>query len=133
MAGVPDGLWAHVFLVNRDPMFDLAPLAAGQPLRDIMNNTATTIQVRGRSSNFLEVQGVHGDWTEAPVPLMVAVISVAGDAVGFLRALESLAAHLTAVLPPPFSFFLGEVSDSGEIAMQSLDEDVTPEILARTY
>ncbi len=66
-------LWCHLFLNKQQPHFDLVPMMVhwcGCIMHEMCLATNVKIRVRGRGSGHMEV-----DNKEAPVPLMVAVIS----------------------------------------------------------
>lgn len=103
-------LRVDVFLSRGQPEFDLVSLIEGRRLGDIMRDTDTTIQLRGRGSGFREQQEGNGPLVEAAVPLMLRVSSVARDADAFFRALDSLSDLLRDNLPQSWAFFIGDAS-----------------------
>jgi hypothetical protein len=92
----PRRFWVHIFLHPEHEGFDLIPMLIGKKgknMKKILHETGAKIRIRGRGSKYLEVDGKR----EAPVPLMVAVTVVEGDAVNFKKAVDMTVVQLLEV------------------------------------
>ena len=139
-------LWCHLFLNKPHPHFDLVPIMihwCDCTMHEMCLSTNVMIRVRGRGSGYLEVGN-----EEAPLPLMVAVISPGNDPVHFktvvqmtinnLQSLHQLFVeiyqqrNLSEFLTMESLWRFGEMSKEAEIVLVDLLRGGVLAVTART-
>ena len=145
-------LWAHVYLHQWHPDFDLVPSLIGyqgEHMKRVNLATTAKVRIRGKGSGHLEVAG---RW-EAPVPLMLAVSTDSCAVNRFRAAIEMIIALVARtallyktfcaerLLPPELGaqrlFSFGEFSNEaaaliGDLAALYPPPDFMAELALRT-